>query len=402
MTDEHRPHIERWLAHIKYLADEIGPRGSTTQGERLGAQYCHEILSALELDPQIEKFRSARSIYHPHLLTAIIMLLAFILYPLFPPISPWLAVVLSLGALASDLLELSLINNPLRWVTPKGDSQNVVATLPPAGEHRQDLILIGHVDSHRTPLIFRSKGWVTAYKIFTTIAFVGFMGQVIVFILGALTGWVWPWYAASFSALCALLLALMCIEADSTPFSAGANDNASAAGLVLTLAQHLSQEPLNYTRVWLACTGCEEVQHYGAIDFFRRHRSEMINPHALVFELMGCAGPGFLTREGIIVPFQAHPKMLNLAHRIARQNTNLGAYPVKINGENTEMVDALRAGVPAISLFGLTPEGDAPYWHMAEDTPDKMDPEVMERAYTFTLKLIRTLDNTRPEEVLYV
>ena len=70
----------------------------------------------------------------------------------------------------------------------------------------------------------------------------------------------------------------MCIQADRTPFTAGANDNASAVGLVLTLAETLRTAPLQHTRVWLACTGCEEAQHYGAIDFFRRHRSESNNP----------------------------------------------------------------------------------------------------------------------------
>ena len=397
MARNQQTYIKRWLAHIHHLSGQIGPRGSTTEGERLGAQYCHDILADLELDPKVEAFRSARSIYHPHLLAAGIILAAFIIYPLFQPLSAWLAAFLSLGALVSDLLELSFISNPLRWATPKGDSQNVVAVLPPAGEHRQDLVLIGHIDSHRTPLIFRTQGWVNAYKAFTTVAFVAFMGQGIIYTLGALTGWAWTWYPSFFSALCALLLAAMCIQADSTPFSAGANDNATAAGLVLTLAEHLRAQPLNYTRLWLACTGCEEVQHYGAIDFFNRHRTEMSNPHALVFEMMGCAGPGYLTREGIIVPFNANPKMLDLAHKVARQNPGLGAYPVKINGGNTEMADALRAGVPAISLFGLTPAGEAPYWHMVADTPDKMDLDVMRRSYAFTLKLIRALDDTRPD-----
>ena len=44
-------------------------------------------------------------------------------------------------------------------------------------------------------------------------------------------------------------------------------------GLVLALAEALVKQPLRRTRVWLVCTGCEEVRHYGAIDFFRRHRA---------------------------------------------------------------------------------------------------------------------------------
>ena len=73
------------------------------------------------------------------------------------------------------------------------------------------------------------------------------------------------------SYLFAVILAAICIEADSTPFTAGANDNATAAGMVLTLAEQFRKKPLEHTRVWAVCTGCEEVQHYGMIDFYRRH-----------------------------------------------------------------------------------------------------------------------------------
>ena len=87
MVRNHQTYIKRWLAHIHHLAGEIGPRGSTTEGERLAAQYCAAELAGLELDPEVEGFRSARSIYQPHLLAAVIILAAYIIYPLFQPVS---------------------------------------------------------------------------------------------------------------------------------------------------------------------------------------------------------------------------------------------------------------------------------------------------------------------------
>ena len=164
----------------------------------------------------------------------------------------------------------------------------------------------------------------------------------------------------------------MCIQADRTPFTAGANDNASAVGLVLTLAETLRTAPLQHTRVWLACTGCEEVQHYGAIDFFRRHRSALRNPHAIAFEMLGCAGPSWLTKEGIIVPFHADPGLVKLAEEIAAQHPELAAHPAQISGGNTEMADALRLGIPAITLSGQTRDrGFAPlasgWGHVRQD-----------------------------------
>ncbi len=124
-----------------------------------------------------------------------------------------------------------------------------------------------------------------------------------------------------------------------------------------------AQKPLENTRIYAVITGCEEVQHYGAIDFFKRHRVELKEPKALIFEILGCAGPACTTREGIIVPFQSDPGLCEIAERLRREHPDLQAYTAKISGGNSELSDAVRFKVPAITMFGLKPDGEAPYWH---------------------------------------
>jgi len=386
--------LQTWFEHIHALSVEIGPRGSTTEGERKGAEYCRSVFHRLGLNPVLETFISARSIFHPHLIGSLAMLAAFALYP--QSQGRWwiaaLAACVSIAALITELQELGFQDNLLRRMVPRGQSQNVFTVIPPSDEHIQDLILIGHIDTQRTPLIFRTYRMVELYKSFTTVAFVTFAIQAVLYVLGAIYQWGWIWYATIPTALSALLLAAICIEAERSPFTAGANDNASAVGLVLSLAEQVSKTPLKHTRVFCVCTGCEEVQHYGAIDFFRRHRSEMKNPQALVFELLGCAGPGWLTREGIIVPFYSDPALVGLAEQLSSQNPNWGAYPVQISGGNSEMADCVRFKVPAITLFGLDRQGKAPFWHQAGDTFDRMDPIVMENTRAMTWAMIESLD----------
>jgi len=386
--------VQTWLAHIHALAEEIGPRGPTTEGERQGHQYCRDVFAKLDFEPHWETFRSARSIFTPHLLASLAMLVAYFIYPRAGRASAVVAAVIAVVALASELLELSFITNPLRWIVPKGESQNVYAVQEPAGEHNQDLILIGHVDSQRTPLIFKSPRWVKAYQNFTTLAFVAFMIMTVLYVLGAFTQWYWVWPVSALSALCAVLLAAICMQAEGTPFTHGANDNATAVGLLLTLAERLREDPLEHTRVWFLASGCEEVQHYGAIDFLDRHLGEFTNPHALVFEMLGCAGPAWLEREGIVIPFKASPEMLVMAEEVNKAHPELDGYPVRISGGNTEMADALRRGIPAITLFGMTRENIAPYWHQVGDTVDKIDPQALARNYEFTWHMIQALDET--------
>ncbi len=383
---------EKLLEHIRFLAGEIDPRGATRPEERQAADCAFGQLEGLGFQPSMEHFNSATSIYHPHIITAVLMLAAFVIYPLAGRITVAIAAGMSLFALASDLLELGFLPNPLRWVTPKGRSQNVWATLDPQGEHRQDLILVGHLDTHQTGKIFSTQGWVKFFQSFTTIAFAAFSAQVGFFLAGILAQWNWLWYASIPSALAALVLLAICWEADRAPFSPGANDNASAVAMVLTLAEALITSPLKHTRVWFVLTGCEEVQHYGMIDLIKRHKAEWLAPKVLVFEMLGVAGPAWETKEGIIVPFKPDKALTHIVETLAETHPDLGAYPVFIVGGNSEMADAHRAGLPAITFFGLTPVGRAPFWHQAGDTPDKMDPGVLARTYQFTRLFIDQVD----------
>ncbi len=383
---------EKLMQHIHTLAGSIGPRGATRPEEREAALYSAGILQNLGYQPKMEHFWSATSIYHPHILASLLMLLAFVIYPFFGRWSAGIAAALSLLALVSDLLELGFINNPFRWVVPKGESQNVFTTLDPSGTHDQDLILIGHLDTHQSGKIFSSRGWVTFFQSFTTLAFATFSAQTAFYLVGILAQWDWLWYATLPSAVCALILLAICWEADRAPFSPGANDNASAVAMILTLAETLKEHPPKHTRIWFVCTGCEEVQHYGAIDFIQRHKQDFKNPKVLVFEMLGVAGPAWETREGIIVPFKPDNGLRCIAEKIAAAHPELGAYASQITGGNSEMADAVRAGLPAITFFGLTPDGRAPYWHQMADTPDKMDRDVLLRTYTFTRFFIESLD----------
>lgn len=391
-SDPFAPHVEAWLRHIHALAEEIGPRGSTTEGERRGHQYCRETLEAQGLEAKWEAYRSARSVFHPFLIVSLFMLLAFILYPLSGRASAAAAGLIALFAFLSALMELSQRDNPLRRLVPKGTSQNVAAVIPPQGEIYQDLVLIGHMDSQYTPLIFRSTGWLEAYKKFATTALVTFAVMVLIYLVGIFTQWGWIWGLSGIAAVFAVLLLALCVQAVSTPFTCGANDNATAAGLILALAGQLRSTPLKNTRLWLVCTGCEEALHDGAIDFFRRHRSELVHPKALVLESLGCAGPSWLVGEGIVLPIFPDAGLVKLAERVSEQHPELEGYPSRISGGVTEMSDSLRAGIPAITLMGLTRENVLPHWHQPGDTVDKIDPEALRRNYAFAWHYIQALD----------
>ena len=390
-TSNH-PQVIVWLKHVRVLSVDIGPREPTGEGERKGAKYAKGEFERMGLHPVWETFRSARSIFLPHMMGSLLMLLAFVIFPLGGRVTAILSAVLSLLVMVNELLELSFKDNLFRRAVPKGESQNVFAVISPSGEHRRDLVLVGHLDTQRTPIFFRSPGWVKIYDRFTMVLFVTYIIQVVLYTLSIFTRWGWIWYATIPTAICALIMLIFFIEADLSPFTAGANDNATAVGIVLALAEELKKQPLQHTRVYAICTGCEEVQHYGMIDWYQRHRADLKDPRAVVFEMLGVEGPAWLTQEGIIVPFKSDPGLAAMVEKLSADHPEWKAYPTKISGGNTEMADATRANVPAITLFGMSRQGVAPYWHLVGDTFDKMNPEVMERIWALTRALIAEID----------
>src|SRR5450756_2084460 len=90
------------LTHIHALAEEIGPRGSTTEGERRGAAYCRDTFTHLGLKPVLATYSAARSIFFPHLLASILYLACFAIYPLGGRGTASVAAFISLVTLVSE------------------------------------------------------------------------------------------------------------------------------------------------------------------------------------------------------------------------------------------------------------------------------------------------------------
>lgn len=397
MHEMSTPQVRTWFQHISVLAGEIGPRGSTTEKEREAAYYVRDVFARLGLTPTIETFRSATSGYQPFILTGVGMVLSFLAYR----VSPWLGAGIILFTFLSLIAELLFWPNPLRWLISKGASQNVFATLDPAGEHRGDLIILAHLDTNRTPIFFARHLYTDIWRVTTPLTFLSFIAFSILYVVGAITGWEWVWTASITNLVLSIYLIIICVQAELSPYSPGANDNASAVGLMLTVAEHFRREPLQHTRVWFVGTGCEEVKHYGAIDFLERHMAEFVRPRAVVFEMLGRDGPGWVSSEMIVPPFAyyADPAMVRLIQQVSDTNPDWNATPTRVFGGHTEMADPLRMGIPAVALIGLGPDGvplgykgPVLYWHRIDDTPDKIDHAVLERTWPFALAYLHALD----------
>ena len=149
------------MLHVKHLAVGIGPRGSTTEAERQAAEYVAGVFEGAGLQTTVEPFTSTASGWRPFAVAALVALAATALF-LFA--GRGLAAVLGVVMLAtttSVFLEMYFRPNLLRPFIGKGSSQNVLAKVPARGANAgtpRKVVLVAHMDTHRTPWVFTSPG----------------------------------------------------------------------------------------------------------------------------------------------------------------------------------------------------------------------------------------------------
>jgi hypothetical protein len=382
------------MRHVRHLAGVIGPRGSTTPQERQAAEYLRQRFEAAGLETHWETFTAPVSGWRPFALAALVGLVSVGLVAFAGRPGALLAAVVMAVATASVFLEMYFQRNPLRALVARGPSQNVWARVPAAGPPKRRVLLVGHLDTHRTPWVFTSPRRLAAFRIVTTLGIVGFvLGTLLFAAIGLLDLRGWSALAWLLAPIYGVVLALTA-QPDTTPFTEGANDNASGAGIVLSLAERLAREPLARTEVWALGSGCEEVGSYGAQAFADAHRSELPGLLAISIDNVGGAGVGvcYTSVEGMVFPLRPSPELFGLAERIRAERPELNAYSLPYTTLHTDATALMVRGVPSLSFVGLTPAGVLPNWHQVGDVVDRVDAGTVERTEAFVLELLRRLD----------
>lgn len=399
MTDMANTYLSRTLEHLYALSVDIGPRPSTGTGERRAAEYAVEVMRSAGLeDVRLEPFASGRSTYQPYSLAIGAGLLGNLLY-LWKPgrLSALMAAALNYLGAKGFYAEANFDPNWMRQTLPIGSSQNAVGVARARGQARQRAVLVGHLDTHRTPVFYSSPTWLCLFSTLVGMAFASLAisagASGLRFLSGrsrrrsrlALLGAAFEVFALG-----------MTIHAETTPYTAGANDNASGAATVLALGERLAQEPLAHTEVWVVNTGCEELGCYGMAALLEAHDALLREALFLDFDMVGLGQPAVLTREGLLRSYRPDAELLELARQVA------GAHPDLIAGEHaggayTDMGVAIKRGFRGLVIDSQLPPGHPAearmsYWHQPEDTFGKIERGCLARAHRFGWELLQEID----------
>jgi hypothetical protein len=390
-------YAQRALVYAQTLA--LNPRGSATHAEKQAAEYTLNKLKSMGIeDAKLEPFIGLRSIW---LFVALASGFALVGHAAFwllrGPAGDYPALLVSLLAfgLSGFMLwrKFTFRDYPLRNSLPHGQSQNVVAVIPPAGDVKRRVVLVSHLDSHRAVFWFATNILVILFAFLSIVTIYGVYLAMLLYSLAILT-------QVQFFAWLGLVLALFHflgwftgVTADLGKYSPGANDNASGVGTILALAERLRREPLQITEIWLAFTGCEESGCDGMLSLIKEHGGMLREALFIDLEMVGIGdGIRYIQDEGNL-------KRNHIAKDVEVIVQEVGE-PFGINPASTPPVGAFTEGgtlwehgYKAVCLsaqFKNTPI--LPEWHRLTDTPDRLQVEALERIHSLVLALLRRFD----------
>lgn len=293
---------------------------------------------------------------------------------------------------------------PLRNTLPHGDSQNVIAIIPPretrseAGQSPKQVVFIAHLDSHRAVWMFANDFLVKVYGAISPVSIAGLILAPLAYVVGAVTGLeVLTWVAIPL-ALLHFLAWFTGVTADLGLYSPGANDNASAVGVALTLAERLKENPFANIEIWLTFTGCEESGCDGILHVLEEYGEKLKNALFVDLEMVGIGNHlAYIQREGIMHKTKIPPIVEKMILRVGEE-FGIKALDAAKFSAFTEMGALWEYGYQGVCVL-LQPGNipSVPEWHRLSDVPDRLQPEALELVHNFTWKLLSEIDTTSGE-----
>ncbi|MFL5822800.1 MAG: M28 family peptidase [Solirubrobacteraceae bacterium] len=175
----------------------------------------------------------------------------------------------------------------------------------------------------------------------------------------------------------------------------GANDNLSAVGVVLAVAEALRRNPLKGVRVLLISTGSEESFSEGMQAFGERHFGEL-DPGQTEFLCLEClGGPNLIVLEAEgMLKMRHYPSAMReaLADAAARAGVPItrGIRTVAA----TDAIIALRAGYPTATLASVAETKLPLNYHWPSDRPEALHWEIIEQAIAVCESFLRSRGET--------
>lgn len=363
-----------------------------TDAERRAAHHLEGRLQALGRDADIEPTSVFPNYPVTHAAHAVIGIVGSVLSVYEPVLGLALVAFATLSAFGDLTGTLYLV----RRLTGRRASQNVTST--EGGDKPGVVILTAHYDAARTGLVFSRRAVERRAVVGKLIRrgvgpFEPFFWSLVVILVCTIlrlagfegTGFTVIQFIPTVVLIVSVPLLVDIALSDVVP---GANDNASGVATVLRLAERYSGR-LEHFDLWVVFPGAEEGLLLGMREWMRVHKREL-NRERTVFLNVDIAGNGtvrWMTKEGLVAAMRYHPTLVRFCEEI-------GDGRGMVSRNATDALVARGAGYAAITITSRNALDYAPNWHQPTDTPDRIDPDSLDRTYDFCCALVERLDRS--------
>jgi Peptidase family M28 len=341
-------HIDSF-AEAEALVDEFGPRPPGSDAERRAAQHLAQRLEGLGREVHLEGFSVWPRWASGYAINAGIAIVGGVV----AVYAAALGTGLVLLALILTFLDLAGITPTTRRLLGRRASQNVVSF----GEREMPgaLVLVAHYDSGpaRTwPLrpMFLAMLVLVACCVFRVAGMSGTALTIVQFLA---------------TVVLIVYVALM-LDVSLSPAAQGESDNASGVGVVLRLAERLTD--LNHFGVHVVFTGAQKAMAQGMRAFLETHSKQFVPGETIVVNIDDIGG-GELREtksEGPLLAVKSHPQLTG----------NLESDPFT-NREPSDGYAAASAGLPSTTIAG---------------TSDRLEENTLTAAEEACVQLIEEMD----------
>jgi hypothetical protein len=375
------------LDHIRKLAEGIGPRPATSKAERAAAEYIEQQLQKFGFTVKVEPFRSVRSFSPTYIAIFVLAIAGFIAAAVFDKGA--------LGLLLTGIAGVAFIGENTttlhlaRTLIPQGKSQNVVGRLAARDLPRRRLVLVAHYDSAKSGVMWQ-PGLVRDFRrIFVLQAISMIVLPILVGFQGVTGERLFGYIAIPFAANIILGLLLLLHREVFYKHVAGANDNASGVGVMLSLCEALAADVPADTEVMAVATGCEEAGLVGMEKFLSRHKDDLGRAWIINIDNVGAGEVSYTTAEGMMLKHRAGKDLTAMAAQVAKMpGLRVSGRPFRVMSLDTEPV--LLRRLEAMTVIA-TRDGVPVNWHRGSDTYDAIDPDSVDTAYRFVEAMVRRL-----------
>jgi len=401
------------LTTINKIINEIGGRAPGSKEEQKAALMISDELRKYTDNVTIENF-----IFHPGAFLGFIQIVYILLVcsELLFHYIPLLSFIMVLVSIIIVYEEFFCYNEFIDFLYPVKTSQNVIGKFEPSEKNKNIIIVSGHHDSaHEFRLLA-----ISPYLYLVEIG-LGFLTIALLFIMnlfwlidfatsGLIQAMIPDVYLIAVDALWYVILLLLVLTSPLLFFKSkravpGAVDNLSAVAILLSVAKTLSEEiknetfKLRNTTVFFVSFGAEEAGLRGSKRFVAKHLNELKEAKTYVLNIDTVADPSKLSV--VVKEKTTNTKhSMELARKIMTLSNTLGIKisPISLPsiGGGTDAVPFSRAGIDAITFFAVDLSLKTfRFYHTMRDTPDKINPDVLQNIHDIIIEFIKRVDTER-------